>query len=140
MHYGNKTINQVGFPAPVLKALRHANLNTLQQLCLMDGMEILHWRTNGQVVLKDMLQFLLQRCVRPVWYKTVGNAVAGDRETLSAPPEGWYQVLTECSKFEGWIIESTIADLERGGIKWAVVSTPDGRQMWRKGGVEIEPE
>lgn len=138
MHFGKQTISQFGFPKRARMAIEHQGIDTVQKLCMMDGLEILRWRENGNTALCEIIQALLQRHIRPLWFRTV--AMSLERPATKQEPEGWHQILTQCDKEESYILEAAIADMDRGGIEWVLVERGKERELWRKGGVFIPEE
>ena len=138
MNFGKQTIKQFEFPTRARQAIEHQGIDTVQKLCMVDGTEILNWRKNGVETLTEILQSLLQRNIRPLWLKTV--AMYLQRPSELKAPDGWNRILSPCDKTESYIIELTIADMERAGVRWMLVEAEGGRELWRKGGVDIEEE
>ena len=138
MNFGNQTIKQFGFPSAARHAIEHQGIQTVEQLCLLDGTEILNWRKNGLGTTTEILQALLQRNIRPIWLKTV--AMRLQRPSSLKAPDGWHRILAPCDKAESYILELTIADMERASVQWMLVEAEGGRELWRKGGVEMEDE
>jgi len=138
MNFGKQTIKQFGFPPRARSAIEHQGIDTVQKLCLLDGTEILNWRKNGMEATIEILQALLQRGIRPIWLRTV--AMCLQRPSEAKAPEGWQRILSPCDKTENYILELAIADLERDGVRWMLVEVGSGRELWRKGGIQVEDE
>jgi len=87
MKFTQQSVDTFGFPMRALKAIRHQGITNISQLCLLDGMEIIRWRKNGEEALLEILQALLKRNIRPLWLKTV--AAECKRPSELKAPDGW---------------------------------------------------
>lgn len=138
MKYSQQSVDTFGFPARALKAIQHQGIGNISQLCLLDGVEIMRWRKNGEEAIAEILQALLQKNVRPLWMKTVAAEI--QRESADKAPEGWTRITHVCDRWENWMLELAIADMERFQAPWVLVNVAGGRELWRKGGLKWEGE
>ena len=134
------TLDQVKLSDEVRETLSKRGIDSMTKLLNIDSGEMIRWCENGctKETLGELAQALLRRFIRPGWFRRISEIT--ERDKLTEAPPGWHLIITNCSRSESWIIETTIADMERGAIEWCLVKNSSGTELWRKGGVRLEEE
>ena len=131
------TLDQIKLSDDSRAVLEKHGITSMDKLLNIDSGEMIRWCANGccKEDLGELMQALLQRFIRPHWFRRISETM--ERETVIEAPPGWTLVITDCKKHENWILETTISDMERGGIEWCLVKSV-GTELWRKGGIMLE--
>lgn len=97
----------------------------------------------GPVALQKLARAALSVFVRPKWLEEA----AADFKYDAKPQDemkgelAWRDLCGPYSEREQWMLECAVTDLIRGNIDHAIVRRSDGQlEVWRRGGVEVNPE